>query len=619
VIKQLPVTRREWALFGVRWIAPVGLLLSLLCPDIQGTQLGLVLAVGLSAAITNLIVLLLFLNDHWLPWMTPTVVVVDALLALAAVLVGGVGLSWMGLIPIMVAGFYFGWMPGLATGVGIAAGVLVIEMARLYGTGTGDIEQLDLPVLILSLVALPAAGPLATLLSRDESEMEALMRQVRRRGRQAEEIARLATAYMQVVYDLTDVLGASQLDPKRVLRAAVSFGPEGLERVGVQPPLYGAVLLFDDVDDNGLETILRVVEASMSVPPSDHKVAVPGVGGAIAAALERAEPVLSHAPATDPELNLFESFRGCNTVACLPLRAGTAWYGVLLFGSAEEDAFIDLHVDMMQAIANQSAASLRAARIYGSLLEQRDRIVEVEKSARHQLASELHDGPTQGLAAVTMRLNYIRKLLDKKPERAIEEVYHIEDMARRTTKEIRHMLFELRPKALEQGLRAGLVQLAAKIKETYDQNVELVVSDGADQRLDAQSIQTLFSIAIETVNNARKHAKADCITIQLDIRDDMLVMEVCDDGIGFNVEEALATARGREGHLGLINLQERAAILEGTLHIDSAPGEGTRTTVAIPLEVVDHRRMEEERRRRAEAEAAAAKEAEQQQALSKEV
>jgi signal transduction histidine kinase len=187
----------------------------------------------------------------------------------------------------------------------------------------------------------------------------------------------------------------------------------------------------------------------------------------------------------------------------------------------------------------------------------------------------------------------VRKLIEKKPENAVDELYAIEDMARRTTKEIRHMLFELRPKALDAGLKSGLEQLAVKMKETYDQNVVVTMRDGLDQQLDAQTTTTLFSIASETVNNARKHAQASRIDVAVHSERDMLVLNIADNGVGFDVDKAIQEARQREGHLGLTNLQERAALLEGALHIESASGKGTRTTVVIPLELVKVRKQEE--------------------------
>jgi signal transduction histidine kinase len=155
------------------------------------------------------------------------------------------------------------------------------------------------------------------------------------------------------------------------------------------------------------------------------------------------------------------------------------------------------------------------------------------------------------------------------------------------------MLFELRPKALDSGLKSGLEQLAVKMKETYDQNVLVNVPNGLDEKMDTQTTQTLFSIASEVVNNARKHAQASRIEVSVHTEHEMMVLNITDNGVGFDVEKALEEAKLREGHLGLINLQERAALLEGALHIDSTPGSGTRTTVVIPVEVIEMRREEE--------------------------
>lgn len=586
ILKPVPVSRREWAHFGLRWVIPLALLAYL--PGLSSQELYQVLAVGGAAIIANLIMLVFLMTERWNRLGALLTIVVDTLLAVAAVGIAGPSLAWIGLIPVMVTGAYFSWMPGAFAGLATALVMLVVALF------SGRPLEFN-PGIILSLIALPAAGPAVALLGSNEAELAQMRDRLRDRGRRADQVTRLAQEYMRVVYQMSEVLTASRLDPKRVLDSAVSFGLEALDRIGVRPPLYAAILLFAE-DRSGIGTVLRIARSSLSVPPGDANVAVPAVGGVIERALHTSEPAVSRAPGVDPELSLFESFGSCHTVACLPMRSGDEAYGVMLVGSGEQDAFKESHIELMWTIANQSAASLNNVRLYAALLEERDRIVQIEKDARAQLASELHDGPTQGVAAITMRLNYVRKLIEKKPESAVNELYAIEDMARRTTKEIRHMLFELRPKALDQGLYAGLEQLAAKMKETYDQNVEVHMQGPLDQMLDTQATTTLFSICSECINNARKHAKASLITASLRVQDEVFVLEISDNGIGFDVEKALTDAKLREGHLGLINLQERAALVEGTLHIDSAPGKGTRTTVVIPLETLRIRKEEEENR-----------------------
>lgn len=148
------------------------------------------------------------------------------------------------------------------------------------------------------------------------------------------------------------------------------------------------------------------------------------------------------------------------------------------------------------------------------------------------------------------------------------------------------MLFELRPKSLEHGLSYGLDQLAQKMQETYSFNVALEIEPGIDSLLDPQATLALFSIVTEALHNARKHARANEVRIVVAAKGAQLVLLVEDDGRGFDVSEALEAANQREGHLGLNNLYDRAALIEGELVIDSAPGEGTRLSVTVPLDVL---------------------------------
>lgn len=588
VFKRIGVTYTEWGLFGLRWALPASLFIfAFLGPGVTSEQtFALILFLGVCAAASNLLVGILLVNNYWAGLCVILAIALDVSVVTAAVYAAGARLAWLGLMPAVLAGVYFGWLAGLATGGGLA----LILLGTILLTGPGVVSWSTLTLLA---VALPSAGPLAALLADGRVLPNKHHEQERmRQEQQALLAARRAKEYMSVVYDMAEVLSASKLDPHRVLTSAVNFGLEGLERVGVKSPLFGAILLFDNTGA-GLETVLRVGCMSSSMLPDDQRVAVPGIGGAIGQALRRLEPTIAEVPGGDAELRQFGTFRACQSVLCLPLSVAKEIYGVMLIGSQETGAFKDMHVELMRAVANQAAASLNNAKLYVALREQRDRIVEVEKSARAQLAADLHDGPTQSLSAITMRLNYIRRLLDRDPAEATNELYQLEELARRTTKEVRAMLFELRPKSLEKGLEVGLQQLAAKAKDTYDQDVEVQVVGQCDRLLDSQTTLTLFSIATEAVNNARKHANADLIRIMMGLEQDMLVLVIEDNGRGFDLEKVLAEARVREGHLGLLNLFERAALVDGAMHIDTAPGKGTRVAVAIPLEVLRQRKAEE--------------------------
>jgi signal transduction histidine kinase len=145
------------------------------------------------------------------------------------------------------------------------------------------------------------------------------------------------------------------------------------------------------------------------------------------------------------------------------------------------------------------------------------------------------------------------------------------------------MLFTLRPLVLESGgLVAALEHLAGKMRETYGENVVIQAGEGAAADLEVGKQGVIFSIAEEAMNNARKHAKAKQIRARVWRKGDLFFLEVADDGVGFDVREVDAGYEAR-GSLGMVNLRERAELVNGVLRIDSAPGKGTRVALTCPL------------------------------------
>jgi len=226
--------------------------------------------------------------------------------------------------------------------------------------------------------------------------------------------------------------------------------------------------------------------------------------------------------------------------------------------------------------------ALQNAQLYHSLREEKEKIIDAEGEARKKLARDLHDGPTQSVAAIAMRLNYTRMLMEKEPQKVKEELEKLETLARRTTREIRTMLFTLRPVILEtQGLVAALEQYLKGVEEETGLAVRLEAPE-LGGRLNAEIEGVVFSIIEEAVNNAKKYAQARHIWVQLGFEDNLFVATVKDDGRGFDVAEVLDSYDQR-GSLGLINMRERAELVEGTCTIESAIGQGTKVTLVVPL------------------------------------
>lgn len=285
-----------------------------------------------------------------------------------------------------------------------------------------------------------------------------------------------------------------------------------------------------------------------------------------------------------------------------PTLAGEAVQGMIAIWSPEPQAFTDHDVWLLAAIGTQAALAIRNARVYEAsqrqaaenarlhqtVLAERDRVIAAQEQARKALAGELHDGPTQLVSAITMHLDFCRMLLERDPSRLAEELTTTRDLAQRAVHQIRTLLFELRPLALEtRGLVAALtVFVERRQAEILDQTkltLELKTG-GPDNELlwrDKKVETALFAIVQETVNNALKHAAASEIRVQLQETEDAVQVTISDNGRGFDVETVL-TDYDRCGSLGMLNLHERADLIGADLTLVSAPGRGTKVTVNVP-------------------------------------
>lgn len=325
------------------------------------------------------------------------------------------------------------------------------------------------------------------------------------------------------------------------------------------------------------------VESARGLTPADLRVRLRGAHGAVERSLTAGHLVEFAEPAKDPELQRFVALHACHSGVCLPLVVGLEAYGLLLFAHPDPAFFSTERIDLLESIAQQALVALQNAKLYHELQQEKEHLTEAQEEARKKLARDLHDGPTQSVGAIAMRVNFARRLMERDPKAAADELFHIEELARRTTKEIRQMLFTLRPLVLEaEGLVSALQHLAGKMGDTHGQQVLVEAEPGSVDDLEIGKQGVLFYIVEEAVTNARKHARADHIWVRLTRSTDTLSLEIQDDGVGFDVAAVSANYEQR-GSLGMINLHERAELLNGLLRVDSVPGRGTRIQATVPL------------------------------------
>jgi signal transduction histidine kinase len=366
------------------------------------------------------------------------------------------------------------------------------------------------------------------------------------------------------------------MDYERVLDMVLELSLQAMTDADLmEAPMVSALLLYKD-------NAFRVVSARR-LHHADRNTPLPGKRGILAEVLHSGGSVLSKDLSREPELDQWVALRECKEALCLPLIDGSKSFGALLYAHPDRRYFREERIEMLEAIAEQAFVAIQNARLYQILEEENERITEIQEEARKRFARDLHDGPTQTIAAIAMQLNFIRRLMQRDAKAASDELLKVEHMARNTTREIRHMLFTMRPLILEsQGLVAALYQLARKLGETHKQRVLVDAEPDVVDSMDMGRQGVIFYIAEEAINNARKHAEAEHIWVSLTQRGNSIVLEVQDNGVGFNIG-AVDADYAQRGSLGIVNMRERAELVNGVLDIRSEDGKGTCVSLVVPL------------------------------------
>lgn len=565
----------DWFAISLRWLVLLGITSSLL---LAGNLNWMVIYILLFSVTWNFISSMLAMVNRRIPAHRLVNVVVDILTTALFFYFGG-GLSgplaWISLMALFTAAIYYEWRGSLTVAVILS----LSQAAFIYFLSQPN------PYLIQLLLVLTAfnlgGGLLFGLLSRQ------LMIAVRRnyqnliskRQQNERRVQRRERERMESILRMIETLSAS-LDYQTVIETALDLCTEAM---GISPAeqegLVRAALLYSEHD--------LLVHSGRGLTPSDNRQSFPAENGVLKEVLQNAKAKMINSPAQDAELGRLMALHNCRVALLLPLHRGLNAYGVMLFAHPDEHFFNADRCEILEVLSHQAVVSIQNARLYQDIAMEKERIVETQEEARKKLARDLHDGPTQTVSAIAMRIAIARRLLSEgQTQEGYEELARLEELARRTTQEIRTMLFTLRPLVLEsEGLESALEAMAVKMRDTYQQKVVVDVSSEAITLLEINKQSVVFSLAEEAVNNARKHAKASEIRVRLRFagKDKTIgLLEVSDDGVGFD-PQAVQTDYERRGSFGMVNLSERTDLLNGVLHIDSAPGKGTCVQVAIPF------------------------------------
>ena len=331
----------------------------------------------------------------------------------------------------------------------------------------------------------------------------------------------------------------------------------------------GAIHLLDD----NRETLYLATqqglppEVAINIGPTETN------GTLVDSVIEQNKPLHLSNLTTNPHVPPEIRTSGFHHYVGVPIRARGQLLGVLSVLGQEEQHFSEGEVALLTSIADQIGVAVENAQ----LQKHAEQAAVMQERAR--LARELHDSVTQSLYSLTLFAEAGNQLVEnREPEGLKHNFTRISETAQQALKEMRLLVYELRPLGLKRG---GLVEALRHRLNAVEGRVDVKSRLIADDLVDLPEAleEGFYRIAQEALNNILKHATATSVTIYLRLRGGQAELEVVDDGAGFDID----TVKGMGG-MGLDTMRERAEKLGGSLTIHSQPGAGTTVKVSIAID-----------------------------------
>ena len=350
-----------------------------------------------------------------------------------------------------------------------------------------------------------------------------------------------------------------------------------------------------------LDERARMLQLRGATPPFDTLVGSvelavgEGVAGWVA---DHGEPVMIIDNKTaDPRYRYIPALRGEDYTSMLSVPVVTPLghlVGVLNVHTRERREFSQADVDLLRSVAGLVAGAIENARLHQRLADREEalerfaeRTVEWQEQERRRLAGDIHDGISQRIVSLFFHLSAAADAIPADPVMAAQQVARAQELATAALDEARSAIAGLRPPVLDDlGLAASLDSLAHSFP-TLDVRVE-----AAELRMAEHAETAVYRTAQEALQNVAKHADAQSVRLRLQRHKDRVVLEVADDGAGF---DAAAPSTGWPGGpgptgfggpgptgFGLAGMRERAELLGGHLDLAATPGRGTTVRLTIP-------------------------------------
>lgn len=239
---------------------------------------------------------------------------------------------------------------------------------------------------------------------------------------------------------------------------------------------------------------------------------------------------------------------------------------------------IERAINLLHEIqANLGGSSSGSSGGGGSKFATAEMMIQSQEAERQRLSRQMHDGPAQTLSNFILQTEIAMKLFDVDQDRARDELTSLKAAASTAFGQVRDFIFDLRPMMLDDlGLAPTVKKYAEHFREKSSMDLNVQVT-GNERRLESYLEVMIFRAVQELLNNSALHSQASQLKVQLDMGAEQIRLSVEDNGKGFDVQKA-----EDDGSLGMKLIRERAEMLGGSFEVDSAIGEGARTTLVLP-------------------------------------
>ncbi|WP_018754741.1 sensor histidine kinase [Paenibacillus terrigena] len=210
------------------------------------------------------------------------------------------------------------------------------------------------------------------------------------------------------------------------------------------------------------------------------------------------------------------------------------------------------------------------------------KIIVAQEEERKRIAREIHDGPAQSLANLVLRTEIVERMMHKQDfTQVLDEIIDLKSQIRSGLEEIRKVIFNLRPMALDD---LGLIPTLRKFVHDFEEKTRIRTTfevRGKELRLNSGMEAAIFRLVQEAFTNTMKHAHASYVSLDITFQVQMVKLVIQDNGQGFN-KDLLSEKQKKHTHFGLIGMQERVELLEGRMDVESTENVGTKIIFVIP-------------------------------------